>query len=449
MSNCVSSRIQPLPQSERKAWSVSDFLFGNEIGGGVYHGRFKYKCLSANNINHLYDERRYKTDEELRRNVAIKVMDKRDVIRKGCARSILREKNILSFLSEEISKSNGEEIPSEDSDYSYVIQMYMSFMDKQNLYIVMEMCHGGNLSSFVSAMNEGIMDHTSIRYFGGQIVLALEYLHSRGVIHRDLKPENIGLTSMHRIKIIDFGSAIMTDFANSESINKMNPFNVNATGHHQMKVLSNDNSFVGTTDYVSPEMIRGNFISHSGQRGVENLQNNAASVDLWALGVIIYFMWKGCSPFHSSSDRNTLEKIISYSNGLLRDMFSCPSSCQSCLRDRETTKEQAQDHLPKENDQHKLLHLIRSLLTTDSFNRLGVTDSVTGRMGAQYKSVRSHSFFLSEELIFWNNLSRVSAKDRKYPFCSKNYSNTLIQELQKEDNKMHDGSFLPFDFFAC
>jgi serine/threonine protein kinase len=93
-------------------------------------------------------------------------------------------------------------------------------------------------------------------------MLAIEYLHSNGIIHRDIKPENLLLTDKGYVKLADFGFAKMV---------------------HEHRTYS----FCGTPEYTSPEVYRR--IGHG------------KGVDWWALGVILYEMASGFSPFHVSS----------------------------------------------------------------------------------------------------------------------------------------------------
>lgn len=103
-------------------------------------------------------------------------------------------------------------------------------------------------------------------------------MHSQGVIHRDLKPENILLDEQMRIKITDFGTAKILD--------------TNENGETRDAA----NSFVGTAEYVSPELL--------------TEKSACKSSDLWALGCIIYQLLAGRPPFKGSNEYQTFQKIV-------------------------------------------------------------------------------------------------------------------------------------------
>lgn len=106
----------------------------------------------------------------------------------------------------------------------------------------MDLAHGGELRALISSyykenQAKGIdltaMDNNTAQFYLSEIVEALSYLQSQNIIHRDLKPENILITSSGHLKITDFGTA-----------------SLNNTDDEEMR-----NSFVGTAEYVSPEVI--------------------------------------------------------------------------------------------------------------------------------------------------------------------------------------------------
>ena len=154
----------------------------------------------------------------------------------------------------------------------------------------MDLCSGGELLGILK--KTGTFDEECSRFFGAQILDAIEYMHSRGVIHRDLKPENVLLDDQLHVKITDFGTArLLTDPrappkpAGQESGSK---------GREQ-----DDNraaSFVGTAEYVSPELLTN--------------KNACKASDLWAFGCIIYQLLAGRPPFKAGSEYLTFQKIV-------------------------------------------------------------------------------------------------------------------------------------------
>ena len=125
----------------------------------------------------------------------------------------------------------------------------------------MDFARGGEL--FFLLREEGQLSEKSVQFYAAQIVLALEHLHSLGIVYRDLKPENILLDDDGNILLTDFGLA---------------------------KMVLQTNSFCGTPDYIPPEII-------------EN-KEYTRSVDWWQLGILIYELLVGHTPFfHHNIDK--------------------------------------------------------------------------------------------------------------------------------------------------
>jgi len=111
----------------------------------------------------------------------------------------------------------------------------------------------------------------TVRFYAAQLAMAIGYLHSKGIAHRDLKLENILVDQDGYIKIIDYGLAKM------------------------LKESDTTNSFCGTPEYLAPEMIRG--------------EGHDRTVDWWALGVLIYEMLIGVTPFFNRNKQMLFNKI--------------------------------------------------------------------------------------------------------------------------------------------
>ncbi|MEZ4460628.1 MAG: protein kinase [bacterium] len=163
-------------------------------------------------------------------------------------------------------------------DHANVIKLYDYGKVDGLLYMAVEYVQGRTLSELIKA--EAPLPVAQVYQIVMQILDALEYAHSRGVVHRDLKPDNIVLlktppdegTLDEIVKILDFGIAKLTRGDHEEN---------------QLKTLTQDGTVLGTPHYMSPENIVGDRIDHK--------------TDLYAVGVMMYEMLVGKHPFDAPS----------------------------------------------------------------------------------------------------------------------------------------------------
>ncbi|KAI5954643.1 PKH1 [Candida jiufengensis] len=225
--------------------SVNDFKFGKELGEGSYS-----TVILA-------------TDKITSKQYAVKVLDKRHIIKEKKVKYVNIEKHALNRLSNRMG----------------VISLYFTFQDKDSLYFVLDYAANGELLTLIKKYNT--LNEDCTRYFGAQILDAIKYMHDNGVIHRDIKPENILLDDKMRIQITDFGTARLLEKKDDESEDY--PVDVRAK------------SFVGTAEYVSPELLESKYCGKPG--------------DIWAFGCIIYQMIAGKPPFKATNEYLTFQKI--------------------------------------------------------------------------------------------------------------------------------------------
>jgi len=232
---------------------VKDFDFGSTLGEGSYS-----TVLAA-------------LDRSTQKQYAIKVLDKRHIIKEKKVKYVNIEKETLNRLT----------------DHPGVVRLYYTFQDERSLYFVLDLCAGGELLSVLKRMTT--FDEECTRFYGAQILDTISYMHSKGVIHRDLKPENVLMDDQQHIKITDFGTAKMLEAHQDPSGRTY--FDSDAG-----QLRDRATSFVGTAEYVSPELLTD--------------KNACKASDLWAFGCIIYQLLAGRPPFKAANEYLTFQKIV-------------------------------------------------------------------------------------------------------------------------------------------
>lgn len=153
---------------------------------------------------------------------------------------------------------------------------------KKIAYIAMEPILGGELFDYIA--NSGCFGAKFSRHFFKQMLMGLNYIHSTGFSHRDLKPENILLDDKYRVKIIDFGFTCPLEGRDGSGYNR---------------------THVGTPGYMAPEILA-------------KKPYQASSVDLFALGVILFIMYCGHPPFSMANESDAYYKLLATQRA---DMF--------------------------------------------------------------------------------------------------------------------------------
>lgn len=90
-------------------------------------------------------------------------------------------------------------------DHPHIIKIFEIIEDRKNLYLIMEQCKGGELFDYI--LNNKTIQEAEAAMLFRQIMLAINYLHSKNIVHRDLKPENLMFSDGKTLKLIDFGIA--------------------------------------------------------------------------------------------------------------------------------------------------------------------------------------------------------------------------------------------------
>ncbi|KAF7588301.1 hypothetical protein BBP40_005926 [Aspergillus hancockii] len=195
--------------------------------------------------------------KDTRRIYAMKVLSKKVIIQKKEVAHTLGERNILVRTAMTASP--------------FIVGLKFSFQTPTDLYLVTDYMSGGEL--FWHLQKEGRFQEARAKFYIAELILALQHLHDHDIVYRDLKPENILLDANGHIALCDFG------------LSKAN-------------LAQNDttNTFCGTTEYLAPEVLL-------------DEQGYTKMVDFWSLGVLVFEMCCGWSPFYAEDTQQMYKNI--------------------------------------------------------------------------------------------------------------------------------------------
>ncbi|KAJ5908958.1 hypothetical protein N7495_001640 [Penicillium taxi] len=195
--------------------------------------------------------------KDTQRIYAMKVLSKKVIIQKKEVAHTLGERNILVRTAMTASP--------------FIVGLKFSFQTPTDLYLVTDYMSGGEL--FWHLQREGRFQEARAKFYIAELILALQHLHDHDIVYRDLKPENILLDANGHIALCDFG------------LSKAN-------------LTQNDttNTFCGTTEYLAPEVLL-------------DEQGYTKMVDFWSLGVLVFEMCCGWSPFYAEDTQQMYKNI--------------------------------------------------------------------------------------------------------------------------------------------
>ena len=263
--------------SQRKVLQRSDLTTGSAIGTGAYGTVYKVQ------FKEYEMEKRCDRDVLKPRVYALKEMLVQRFLQEGRVREVFIERCVLSSLN-----------------HPTIIKFYQSFKNGNKLYLLVEYCQGGSLSDFLT--RQKVLTTDLARHITAEIVLALEYLRQKQVVHRDLKPGNIVLDRNYHIKLIDFATCKVFNKEISEEIKALRSrFNLGKSAGLGDDTDIQDNrsfSLVGTEEYIAPETLTDSDLSYAS--------------DYWSLGIILYQLLNGVTPFKGHNDLETFQNIRNF-----------------------------------------------------------------------------------------------------------------------------------------
>ncbi|KZF19746.1 Pkinase-domain-containing protein [Xylona heveae TC161] len=211
------------------------------------------KLIGKGTFGQVYQVRKIDTQ----RIYAMKVLSKKVIVQKKEIAHTLGERNIL--------------VRTAKTESAFIVGLKFSFQTPTDLYLVTDYMSGGEL--FWHLQKEGRFQEPRAKFYIAELILALQHLHQHDIVYRDLKPENILLDANGHIALCDFG------------LSKANLAQDDTT-----------NTFCGTTEYLAPEVLL-------------DEQGYTKMVDFWSLGVLVFEMCCGWSPFYAEDTQQMYKNI--------------------------------------------------------------------------------------------------------------------------------------------
>ena len=410
----VKESSLPIPIKTKKEYKKEDFDVIALCGKGAYGTVLQVKLKTVEENIKIKNSKKKKQPDNY---YAIKVIDIQSMKKVNKIYQIYLESEILNELNS-----------------PFIVKIFGTFQTQRKVYMVLEYLSNGNFANFLK--NNFPLKEDTIKFYSAEIVLFLEYLQSQKVVHRDLKPENIMINEKYHLQMIDFatvrkiglyydklemkfkkdeyeidtdnddikGTKLIVNPDNDDddeeeekdedeeekddmNNNKiMDYFNSDKKIKKNKKKPQRNKTFVGTAEYVSPEVISDTPAGYG--------------ADLWAFGVILYQMYCGQTPFKSKTNFLTFKNIgnlqVTYPNNI---------------------------NVPK-----NAKDLINKILIKDPDKRLGAGEPNTDLDIAHLKK---HPFFKG---IKWKNIINQNvpnAKNLKFKTNKK-----IVKSIKKEDNKI-------------
>lgn len=211
------------------------------------------KLIGKGTFGQVYQVRK----KDTQRIYAMKVLSKKVIIQKKEIQHTIGERNIL--------------VRTATTESPFIVGLKFSFQTPTDLYLVTDFMSGGEL--FWHLQKEGRFKEDRAKFYIAELILALKHLHDHNIVYRDLKPENILLDANGHIALCDFG------------LSKANLTQDDTT-----------NTFCGTTEYLAPEVLL-------------DEQGYTKMVDFWSLGVLVFEMCCGWSPFYAEDTQQMYKNI--------------------------------------------------------------------------------------------------------------------------------------------
>ena len=398
------------------------------ITSGIFTDNYKYdKKYDIQNFSKIYDGfipvelgigsfgRVYLVTHNItKKKYALKVMNKHKLIQTyGNCDLIHNEIDIHSKLN-----------------HPNIIRLYNVLETEEEINILLEYAENGSLYSLIQKEN-GLSENRAYKYFI-QIVNAVYFLHQNNIIHRDIKPENILIGENDTLKLCDFGWA-------------------------KELTVNNRSTFCGTVEYMAPEIV-----------GSEKYDY---SVDVWSLGILLYELLMGHSPFRAKKEKNTMIKIklhnlvfdkeknlsedcLNLINGLLdinplnrlklKDIFKHPFIISNFKKEKKLSISQRKESLDDSNENILKFYNKKNDNFTNDFHNLrkkfGFESKLSLKDKLSSKQLLICNFQSDNNLVTVKNFMARKIQKRDSQRLEKLIDN-MSNELEKGKKKVDDLNF--------
>nr|AML77171.1 putative LOV domain-containing protein [Sphaerozosma laeve] len=283
------------------AWKAIQDVIAKDGKLGLKHFR-PIKPLGAGDTGsvHLVELR------DTGRLFAMKAMDKEVMINRNKVHRACTEREILGLL-----------------DHPFLPTLYASFQTATHVCLITEFCSGGELYGVLERQKGKRFPEDLAKFYVAQVLLALEFLHTQGVVYRDLKPENVLLLESGHAMLSDFDLSFLSSTTPKLEMPPPQPqegkkkktkkpkkkgamteaeraqWKAQLMAHMPMLVAepsTSSNSFVGTEEYIAPEIINGT--------------GHSAPADWWAFGIFLHEMLYGKTPFRGRNRQRTFTNVL-------------------------------------------------------------------------------------------------------------------------------------------
>lgn len=195
-----------------------------------------------------------------------------------CALKVVRTQTLQKTSKQLRSRFRYELAIHNKLRHPHIVAFHRAFRFQDLTYVALELAENGSLTDVMKRRKYLTMPE--IRRYMIQLCGALDYLHAREIVHRDVKAGNVFLDSDMNIKLGDFGLAAVLEPSPDDA-----------------SLFNRRTTFCGTPNYLAPELL-------------SRTKGHATGVDIWALGVLLFYLAVGCAPFHAKNKEDIYRRVM-------------------------------------------------------------------------------------------------------------------------------------------